>query len=713
MKGIKLPEILHTDLLNKKQGEKKKLLKKQRGIFGFISLFVMFSIAFMPRPVHAAWWDSWIKAIFEWWASIWVGMLNLIVLVVTMVINLLLTIFAWFAKLILDFSISLSLNTNYTSGAVFDGGWPVLRDIANMGLILVLVAIGIGTMLNLKTNKKQLVTFFIIALLINFTPVITGVIIDFSNIIASILYASAQNASSAFIGANPFSSVTNDFGSIIGLRTEAFNGSFSLADFAPSIKAIVSIFLNIIIIFMFLFLAALFLARTLVLQVLVILSPLAFVLYISPSTRKHFNRWWKAFLQWSIIIIPMIFSLWLAGAFLNGADEYCSTAELGETSGDLETALGGIASNENVCEMTAMMLAVGALLMGISLSFSSSAEGSKIIMKQAKNTNKYLRKRAPAYGAGFSKTRAGQFTGRQAKRVGQGALKYSGLGFAGRQLSRVPGVRKGAQALVAPVRGKIKGEVEKARNEWKKIKGPGEGYGKYSPEALDGALEYETRPSHVAKIHDTFAKQHPEEYAKSIDEGRISESDIEDLKKIARFHVDAAKEVLKIVPELSDNIKETIEKMSFKELTKVAKKSLENPEVVKAIIESDKQTRDLMRELGKNPEKMRAYNVGLGRLAAQELGTTKLARGGGAIMPNKKEVRRWLEKKKEEGTITKFESEIQNLPYFEMNYEYARQETQKEKDARIKRAAREEMEDEGYTNKKDKDEDRENKKENE
>lgn len=696
MKGIKLPEILNIALLNKKQDKKKRFFQKQRGIFGFISLFIMFHIAFMPRPVHAAWWDSWIKTIFEWWASIWVGMLNLIILVVTMIINLFLTIFAWFAKLILDFSISLSLNTNYTSGAVFDGGWPVLRDVANMGLILVLVAIGIGTMLNLKTNKKQLVTFFIIALLINFTPVITGVVIDFSNIVASILYASAQNASSAFIGANPFSSVTNDFGKIIGLRTEAFDGSFSLADFAPSITAIVSIFLNIIIIFMFLFLAALFLARTLVLQVLVILSPLAFVLYISPSTRKHFNRWWKAFLQWSIIIIPMIFSLWLAGAFLNGADEYCSTAELGETSGDLETALGDIASNENVCEMTAMMLAVGALLMGISLSFSSSAEGSKIIMKQAK---KYSDK-----GRAYGKNLAGSPYRATREKVAPG-IASRGQELSESKFAKGRFTGKPLRGIANFMQNMLAADIKEAELAERKVAN------KTYEELLP--LSYSTgNLGRAARTRQ--AELEPTKFAEKVKLDPKLQKIIKTDKKRAEIKNDKSMdEFLKYLPHLADDIGKVIEKMSYNQIKDISEESLKDPEVVKAIKESGNESRALMRDLANKPERMRAYNMGLGRLAAQELGTTKLARGGGAIMPNKKEVRKWLEKKKEEGTITKFEAEIQNLPYFEMNYEYARQETQKEKDARIKRAAREEMEDEGYTKKKDKDEDRENKEENE
>ncbi|GAI30419.1 unnamed protein product, partial [marine sediment metagenome] len=55
----------------------------------------------------------------------------------------------------------------------------------NMLLVLILVYIAIATILRLAgyETKKLLITFIIVALLVNFSPVICGLIVDASNIV--------------------------------------------------------------------------------------------------------------------------------------------------------------------------------------------------------------------------------------------------------------------------------------------------------------------------------------------------------------------------------------------------------------------------------------------------------------------------------------------------------------------------------------------------
>ena len=64
------------------------------------------------------------------------------------------------------------INVPYTSGGVIDIGWPIVRDLANMALVLILVIIGLATALRLSEYeaRKTLPRLLIDALLINFTP---------------------------------------------------------------------------------------------------------------------------------------------------------------------------------------------------------------------------------------------------------------------------------------------------------------------------------------------------------------------------------------------------------------------------------------------------------------------------------------------------------------------------------------------------------------
>ncbi|MBM4177336.1 hypothetical protein FJ208_00840, partial [Candidatus Gribaldobacteria bacterium] len=77
--------------------------------------------------------------------------------------------------------------TNPATNPIINIGWTALRDFTNMLFILGLAYIGLMTALNLSSfnTKKTFTNLLLIALLINFTPVICGAIVDGSNIIAN------------------------------------------------------------------------------------------------------------------------------------------------------------------------------------------------------------------------------------------------------------------------------------------------------------------------------------------------------------------------------------------------------------------------------------------------------------------------------------------------------------------------------------------------
>src|SRR3990167_8500569 len=137
---------------------------------------------------------TWIKKLIEWMVGLGLALLSAVIAFLAMIINLIITALTWLASFFAEFALNFTLTTDYTSGGVFDAGWPVFRDLANMGLVLVIVAIALGTMLKLKIgNKDQLVPFILIAFLINFTPLIVGVVIDIANILSFIFWESAKN----------------------------------------------------------------------------------------------------------------------------------------------------------------------------------------------------------------------------------------------------------------------------------------------------------------------------------------------------------------------------------------------------------------------------------------------------------------------------------------------------------------------------------------
>jgi len=192
------------------------------------------------------------------------------------------------------------INIKFTSNAFVDIGWNMMRDLTNILIVLGLVVIALATILRISSYqmKKTLPLLLIVALLINFTPMLCGVAIDASNIVMEHFLKAgqflAQSFGSAFLSGGK--ELLNSLGSPSGMLATGL------------LLVGTSMFSGIV----FLLYAFLFLFRYVALWMLVIVSPLALFCYIFPATKKIWNMWLSQFIQWCFIGIPAAFTIYLA-----------------------------------------------------------------------------------------------------------------------------------------------------------------------------------------------------------------------------------------------------------------------------------------------------------------------------------------------------------------------------------------------------------------
>ena len=202
-------------------------------------------------------------------------------------------------------------------------GWTFCRDFVNMFFILLLVFIGLSTILKIRDYeaKKTLPRLIIIALLVNFSPVIVGFIVDISNIVTNFFIGNVGNlAGLADLLTGP-GGITNY---IITAGEQILTG--------PTDQFLVNapgfIIYGIVLIVFFLYASwiyflftLIFLLRVVYLWMLTILAPIAFLSYVLPPTKwakkifpsiLHWDEWWEKLIQWAIVGIPMGFFLYLA-----------------------------------------------------------------------------------------------------------------------------------------------------------------------------------------------------------------------------------------------------------------------------------------------------------------------------------------------------------------------------------------------------------------
>ena len=291
--------------LNKKEVILACLKDKRNLCFGAFLFFLLLSLV-LPTRVQA--WDP-LGDLFNAIVSGMIKVAGIILFIVPLFIS---WVFVMIAGLILGWVISTNfINIPFTTNEFVIAGLSITRGFANMAFILFLVVIALANALRIEEYKakKTLPTLIIIALLINFSPVFCGLIIDATNVV---MFTFLDNLTGI---EGFFSTLERTTTAVWKLIAEGWGDPRASAwSFFMAIAVIV---FNFFAAFMFMVFSALFTVRYVMLWILIILSPIAFVSYILPITRRgrsllNWKTWWEQLTQWSIIGIIAAFFLYLA-----------------------------------------------------------------------------------------------------------------------------------------------------------------------------------------------------------------------------------------------------------------------------------------------------------------------------------------------------------------------------------------------------------------
>lgn len=205
----------------------------------------------------------------------------------------------------------------YTNIPVIQEGWKIMRDFANMLFIIALIVMAYGTIFNVQGyNFKSLIPKFLIAaLLINFSLVIGGLVIDGTQILNNTFLAAMGDISGRLgQGLNP--------ADLLPSGTDANSGEAIANYFASSMISLI-----FIIFLMFTFLVSVSVplviafVRIPILWALLIVSPVIWLLNILPATQQVYKNWWKQFLAWNLFLPYYLFFMYFALYFLSKKDD--------------------------------------------------------------------------------------------------------------------------------------------------------------------------------------------------------------------------------------------------------------------------------------------------------------------------------------------------------------------------------------------------------
>tara|TARA_Y100000310_G_scaffold345286_1_gene463429 strand:- start:1951 stop:4302 length:2352 start_codon:yes stop_codon:yes gene_type:complete len=215
------------------------------------------------------------------------------------------------------------INVSYTNpggpngNPIVKAGLSVTQGLVNMILVVFLVYIAIATMLKLSgyETRKVLVNFIIIALLVNFAPVICGLIVDHFNILMNFFIQGTRDVAWQTFLAGGKSAL--DTYSPVWIEGQSISNQ-NITGILENMAQLITLgIVNIMTSLAYGIFTVLFIVRYIAIWILVIFSPIAFAFLAVPFTKGYFKAWINQFLQWSMIGVTAAFFLQLAGVFTN------------------------------------------------------------------------------------------------------------------------------------------------------------------------------------------------------------------------------------------------------------------------------------------------------------------------------------------------------------------------------------------------------------
>jgi len=239
-------------------------------------------------------------------------------------------------------SIILQLNMNIISSNIVGSGFTVTLALANLGFVLSIIIIAIATILRYETYalKQTLWKLVAAAILVNFSLVICGAILNFSNQLSLYFLNSINPGGSGSSYDNFASALAGSFGPQKIFLGGAGDPSFSNAaggntgaanlmeNSGQRFGSVLVQILNLIFPTLFLIVAVIALAgffimlliRYIYLGILLIIMPMAWLLWIFPATSSQWQKWWSKFIQWTMFAPIVLFFIWLALLTMGGND---------------------------------------------------------------------------------------------------------------------------------------------------------------------------------------------------------------------------------------------------------------------------------------------------------------------------------------------------------------------------------------------------------
>jgi len=546
-----------------------------------------------------------------WLLSLFISLIAMLLYIPAMAATFLLEI----AGNLLGFVMSTVFNEHLYMDAPFvQIAWGFCRDFANLFFILWLVIIALATIFDVRDYqaKRLLVRLIAVALLVNFSLVLCGFMIDIAQGTMGFLTQSVIRINPGQNG-EPGQTFSIAEGLTLAFRQNKLSGvsfwdqvrGLLGGDIEASLRWCLQ---NVMILlfsamgaYAFVLMSVMLLIRVVALWVLLILAPLAWIFGIMPFAKKAFSEWMRNFWSWCFYGVVMAFFLYLAAmaVWAIGQAEQFKQAFSGS-----DALMGSIGGNntffKSFSDILSYLIVIIMLYIGVHQGKKSSNSVGNMV------TGAVMK-----YGGNAFKGKT-KWTGAPSRWV-QGKVrnaKDEAKGRIGGVLMNVPVLRKTG----AKMRIESKKAQEKRRGEYRdysvlskedrallaqRAKGDelvaltkimmdkGEIYNLNKGETRDAAV--------LANMHDAIKRSGDEELLKSFESKRIDMLNVDDLKN--PDEADISEEEKKARLNARETVKRAVRSGEFKNWNKEFADNLSS-ETISALA----QDKDAAKAIGRAAE---------------------------------------------------------------------------------------------------------------
>ncbi|MEK7465567.1 MAG: hypothetical protein AAB631_02205 [Patescibacteria group bacterium] len=353
------------------------------------------------------------------------------------ILNFIFSVLFQLAAFLVDVMLNINQGVLGKGNTIVTVGWPIVRDIANLGFVIVIIIIAVSTIVRYRdyAAKKLLPKLIAAAIIVNFSLPLMAVFVNFSNTITNFFIK--QTTTGTGVGPSGLTGTLADaFGPqkfLIGeedpappnpAEEEGALTSLTVGALSSVAGLVFTMVFTLLATFVFLAFAFLLLLRFLHLSFLAILSPLVWLFWVFPPLSSQYSKWWHDFMKWTFFAPASTFFMFLSIASVKQLAKLAGTGGAGMSSmggaaagGFLGGVLGGIMQ-----QGVQMIIVAGVMLGGLIVADKMGIEGAGAAVKMAKDGGKGLRKYAGARTKALYQKRVAQTEMGQKLATGAGKL---------------------------------------------------------------------------------------------------------------------------------------------------------------------------------------------------------------------------------------------------------------------------------------------------